>query len=98
MVGVTSVNLGGIEVDVEDVADRLRRLKEREATPSSAVSTPGPENFSPFPETESPSPLVSRTTIARTSTPRTQSKPVESGDGDDKLKNFFQSLLVNKGK
>ena len=27
MVGVTSVNLGGIEVDVEDVADRLRRLK-----------------------------------------------------------------------
>ena len=29
MVGVTSVNLGGIEVDVEDVADRLRRLKVR---------------------------------------------------------------------
>jgi hypothetical protein len=27
IVGVTSVNLGGIEVDVEDVADRLRRLK-----------------------------------------------------------------------
>jgi hypothetical protein len=27
MVGVTSVNLGGIEVDVEDVADKLRRLK-----------------------------------------------------------------------
>jgi hypothetical protein len=27
MVGVTSVNLGGIDVDVEDVADRLRRLK-----------------------------------------------------------------------
>ena len=29
MVGVTSVNLGGIEVDVEDVANRLRRLKVR---------------------------------------------------------------------
>ena len=29
MVGVTSVNLGGIEVDVEDVADKLRRLKVR---------------------------------------------------------------------
>ena len=29
IVGVTSVNLGGIEVDVEDVADRLRRLKVR---------------------------------------------------------------------
>ena len=28
IVGVTSVNLGGIEVDVEDVADRLRRLKD----------------------------------------------------------------------
>ena len=27
IVGVTSVNLGGIEVDVEDVAERLRRLK-----------------------------------------------------------------------
>lgn len=27
MVGVTSVNLGGIEVDVDEVEDRLRRLK-----------------------------------------------------------------------
>ena len=27
IVGVTSVNLGGIEVHVDDVADRLRRLK-----------------------------------------------------------------------
>jgi hypothetical protein len=27
MVGVTSVNLGGIELDVEEVEDRLRRLK-----------------------------------------------------------------------
>jgi hypothetical protein len=74
-------------------------------TPSSVASTPGPENFSPYPssEIESPapsiSPLASRTTIARTSTPRgTPSKPVETADGDDKLKNFFQSLLVNKGK
>ena len=33
MVGVTSVNLGGIEVDVEDVADRLRRLKVPRPSP-----------------------------------------------------------------
>jgi hypothetical protein len=33
MVGVTSVNLGGIEVDVEDVADRLRKLKVHPNTP-----------------------------------------------------------------
>ena len=33
IVGVTSVNLGGIEVDVEDVADRLRRLKVQSPSP-----------------------------------------------------------------
>jgi len=39
--------------------------------------------------------------IQRVSTPRgTPTKGAENGqgDGDDKLKNFFQSLLVNKGK
>lgn len=39
--------------------------------------------------------------IQRVSTPRgTPTKGAEHGhgDGDDKLKNFFQSLLVNKGK
>ena len=48
---------------------------------------------------ETRSPLGTRPLIARTSTPRTSSKTNEShSDGDDKLKNFFQSLLVNKGK
>jgi hypothetical protein len=40
MVGVTSVNLGGIEVDVEDVADRLRRLKVPSLQPA-----PHPSHF-----------------------------------------------------
>jgi hypothetical protein len=70
-----------------------------------------PEDFSPYPssEVDSPapnsSPLIkqSRALFARTSTPRGTPSRSErednvQGDGDDKLKNFFQSLLVNKGK
>ena len=78
-------------------------------TPSSVVSTPGPETYPPS-EIDSPAPVMSplerqRPLIARTSTPRgTPSKAASKGgetsqaEGDDKLKNFFQSLLVNKGK
>jgi len=90
MVGVTSVNLGGIEVDVEDVADRLRRLKEREP---SVASTPGPD-LSYSSEIDSPAPM-SPLALRPARTPRT---PRTETDGDDKLKNFFQSLLSNKGK
>ena len=76
-----------------------------------SVGSPGSESFSPYPgsEVDSPapssSPLLTQNRppmIARQSTPRTASpaRAAESGrsDGDDKLKNFFQSLLVNKGK
>lgn len=77
-------------------------------TPSSVASTPGPETYPPS-EIDSPAPTMSplerqRPFIARTSTPRgTPSKLGKGGEttqaeGDDKLKNFFQSLLVNKGK
>ena len=82
-------------------------------TPSSVISTPGPETYPPS-EIDSPAPIASplerqRPLIARTSTPRgtprgTPSKVASKGgetsqaEGDDKLKNFFQSLLVNKGK
>lgn len=70
------------------------------------MSVASTETYSPYPpsEVESPapmsSPLATRTTITRTSTPRgTQSKSeTAKEDGDVKLKNFFQSLLVNKGK
>ena len=110
MVGVTSVNLGGIEVDVEDVADRLRRLKEREVTPSSVGSpTPSEGYSSPYVGGEetpgaNSSPLAARErpSIVRSSTPRRDTRSVKeetnTTDGDAKLKNFFQSLLVNKGK
>lgn len=75
------------------------------------MSTPGSESYSPYPmsssEITSPVPMASplitqqRSTIVRQSTPRTPGKTTEtsqSTDGDQKLKNFFQSLLVNKGK
>ena len=76
-------------------------------TPVSNTSTPGGENFSFVSEVDSPaiggSPVRERerpAMIARTSTPRgTPGRAAEpQADGDDKLKNFFQSLLVNKGK
>jgi hypothetical protein len=78
-------------------------MQERDLRESPGVSTPGSDTYSPYPSSEiNPSvvssPLVtqSRTTVVRQPSPRTPSKT--ETDGDEKLKNFFQSLLVNKGR
>jgi hypothetical protein len=65
---------------------------------ASAVGSPAPN----FPETDSVtgSPVPGRATqsISRVSVSRQGREAQGQSDGDETLKNFFQSLLVNKGK